>query len=102
MWIFDRRSGAILAANDAAARAYGYTREQLLACKVDEICRPCDPGRGLLTTPRSEGASWTGTLRQSRKDGSTFEADVAMTETGDPEHPATMVLVQPVPGSDRT
>jgi hypothetical protein len=82
-------------------RAYGYTRDELLACSVNDICRSRGPGGGLLTTPVSEGAPWTGTFRHCRKDGSTFEGDVTTIDVGDAEQPATMLLVQPQPGSDR-
>jgi len=99
MWVFDRGSRAIVAANDAALREYGYTREQLLECKVDDIC--VEPGSvgDLLATPGPAAAVWTEALWQRRKDGSTFEADVAAIESGDAGHPTTMVLVKRRPRS---
>jgi PAS domain-containing protein len=94
MWIFDRRSGALLAANDAALRAYGCTAAQLLACNVDDVC----PGGELLTIPLAMPATWIGTVRQRRRDGSTFESDLALTDVADCEPGATMVLVHPGSG----
>lgn len=38
---------------------------------------------------------WTGTFEQRRKDGTTFEADIAMIETGNEEHCAVMVIAMP-------
>jgi PAS domain S-box-containing protein len=90
MWLFDRGSGKVLAANQAAVRAYGYTRTELLACHVGDIC----PGE-LLDAVRARAAARTGTnVRQRRKDGTTFETDVVMTDTGEDERAVTMVLLQ--------
>jgi PAS domain S-box-containing protein len=94
MWIVDRHSGAIVGANDAAVEAYGYTREQLLACTVDDICPPQGPGDGLLMAPRTDVTPLVRALRQRRRDGSTFEADIATIDCSDAERTATMVLVR--------
>ncbi len=94
MWIFDRDSGAIVTANDAAAEAYGYTHEQLLMCSVDDICPPQGPGDGLLAAPRTDVTPLVRTVRQQRRDGSTFDAEIATIDYSDAEHTATMVLVR--------
>jgi PAS domain S-box-containing protein len=94
MWIFDRDSGAIVAANAAAVGAYGYTHEQLLACTVDDICPPEGPGEGLLMAPRTDVTPRIRSIRQQRRDGSTFEAEIATIDCSDAEHTATMVLVR--------
>jgi PAS domain S-box-containing protein len=94
MWIVDRHSGAIVGANDAAVEAYGYTREQLLACTVDDICPPQGPGDGLGMAPRTDVTPLIRALRQRRRDGSMFEADIATIDYSDAEHTATMVLVR--------
>lgn len=98
MWIFDARTGAILAANDAAVNTYGYSQDELLACSVTDLCPPQTPGGEIPSAHRGIGPAPNRTLLQRRKDGSTFEADIAAVETGDGEHPATMVLVNPRAG----
>lgn len=90
MWIFDAASGAILAVNDQALKAYGYEREELLQCSVHEIC-PGD-ARTLMEQAVRDDAPWTGTIRVRRKDGHSFEADVSMIETGSAAHSAKMVI----------
>jgi len=94
MWIFDRDSGAIMAANDAAAEAYGYTHEQLLACTVDDICPPEGPAEGLRMAPRTDVTPLVRAVRQRHRDGSTFEAEIATIDCSDAAHTATMVLIR--------
>jgi PAS domain S-box-containing protein len=95
MWIFDPQTGVIVGANDAAVCMYGYTREELLACRMRDLCEARDPSVELLTTLHVKVSPWICTAEQRRKDGTTFEADIAMTETGDPQHAAIMVLANP-------
>jgi PAS domain-containing protein len=98
MWVFDRRSRAILAANDAVVRALGYTREHLLTCSVGEICLARRSDGGPCSPPRPETEPQTGVFRLRRKDGSLFDADVITIDVDDNEYAATMVLAQPIPG----
>ncbi len=95
MWIFDRQSGAVLAANEAAFYAYGYTREGLLACRVSDLCPPRSPTDELQAIPLAGDLPLTESVRQRRRDGSTFMADITMIDTGDAANSAAMVLVQP-------
>jgi len=97
MWIFDPRTGLVVVANDAAAHAYGYTRAELCACCVQDLCQPEDPNDGFMATQHARAPFWTGAVRQRRKDGVAFDADIAMIETGDAAHPAVMVIANPMP-----
>ncbi len=101
MWIFDRATGAILAANPAAERAYGYAVGELLARRVHDICLPDARGRSLASTAqRLDVAEEPDTFLQRRRDGSVFEAEVTTLVAGvDQLCAATMVLVQPQPRS---
>jgi PAS domain S-box-containing protein len=94
MWIFETGSGAILAANEAAAEAYGYSRDELLTCRVHDLCPPHVASGGLLEMLRTR-EPWMGTFEQRRKDGSTFEVDLAMVEMGDGGGSAIMVIAYP-------
>jgi len=95
MMIFDRHTGAIVAVNDAAVRMYGYAHDEFVGRHVHEVCLLHERGHGLLTTPPAVTTPRTRAFLQRRKDGTTFEADLATIETGDSTHLATMVLVQP-------
>jgi PAS domain-containing protein len=91
MWVFDRRTGALLAANDAAVRAYGYRLDDLLKCRLNDIC----PAAVRTTKLRANEPAWTGPWEQRRKDGTTFVAEMGMLATGDHDPPAAMVIVKP-------
>jgi len=95
IWIFDARTGAIVAANDAAMSTYGYTRAELLASCAHDLCQPQDARGELVTSVRTKALSWTGAFKQRRKDGAMFEADIALIETGDAAHAAMMVIANP-------
>lgn len=90
--IFVRRTGAIVAANEAAARAYGFTREELLARSISDLVPPTGSLADRLLALHHPETRWTAPLVQRRKDGSTFLAEVGMLEAGVAES-ATMVIV---------
>jgi PAS domain S-box-containing protein len=90
MWIYDARTGAILAANGAAARMYGYDIDELLEHGIGDVC-PDGALDNLLASDR--GIARAATLRHRRKDGSIFEADVVLIEAS--EHGQVMVLGDP-------
>jgi EAL domain-containing protein (putative c-di-GMP-specific phosphodiesterase class I)/GGDEF domain-containing protein len=94
MWIYDRATLALLAANDAALAASGYARDELLGLTLDRLV----PGA------ESESAPATTALgRIRRRDGTFAEvelcASVALEYEG---HPARLALfrelVDPVTG----
>ena len=65
MWVFDRRSFAFVAVNEAAVRHYGYSADEFLAMTAKEI-RPPDAVRALVesVTARSgQGIVDAGTWR---------------------------------------
>ncbi len=68
----------IVEANDAAARAYGYTREELCALTVFDLRVPelHDDLRSVLNNPRAMAEGYETVHR--RRDGSRFTIDVAM------------------------
>jgi len=96
MWIFDPLTGAIVAANEAALLTYGYTRAELLACCVQDLCQLQDPHGGFIPILPAKACPWTGTVKQRRKGGAEFEADIAMFETGNEAHVAFMVIMNPI------
>jgi PAS domain-containing protein len=97
MWIFDHGSGVVVAANDAAVGAYGYTREELLRCSVHEIFPSTTSAAGPVPTSYVEVSPRTGTCTQLRKGGAPFDADVAILQTQYAGRAATIVVANPVP-----
>jgi PAS domain S-box-containing protein len=77
MWVFDVASLRVLAVNDSAVEAYGYSREEFLQLTIDQL-RPEDEVPRLLqhlreidTLPRNSGL-W----RHRRKDGSLIDVQI--------------------------
>ena len=93
MLIFERQTGTILDANDAAVRASGWSRESLLGSTVSDLFPPKGPDGPSFVRLRHWDTLWTGPWIMRRRDGSTFFAEVGMIEAGDDEDPAVMVLV---------
>jgi diguanylate cyclase (GGDEF)-like protein/PAS domain S-box-containing protein len=74
MWIFDSETRYFLSVNDAAVREYGYSREQFLAMRIDQI-RPGDDVATLIeaitgaSEPIQSGNNW----RHLKSDGSVID-----------------------------
>jgi two-component system, cell cycle sensor histidine kinase and response regulator CckA len=80
--IIDPVSWQIVAVNDAALKQYGYEREEFIGLPVLEVRPP--EGRAEAERVMSEiphGFWKTAAVRHSRKDGSTFIADVWSRDT---------------------
>jgi PAS domain S-box-containing protein len=81
MWIFDVRTLAFLAVNDAAVQNYGYSREQFLAMTIADI-RPTEdpvpPLRGKLQERKHDTNRevW----RHQKRDGSVIEVGMTSRE----------------------
>jgi len=77
MWVFDASSLRFLAVNDAACRAYGYSRGEFLAMTALDI-RPPEDRAAIQWWLRNDGAlaGSAGIWRHRRKNGAIFNADV--------------------------
>ncbi|MBP2636761.1 MAG: arcB1 [Firmicutes bacterium] len=73
--LFIGLNGQIIDANDAALQAYGYTREELLACTIWDIRLPGDSPTTQMLTAYLEGVYFETVHR--RKDGSVFPVEVS-------------------------
>ena len=77
MWVFDAKDLRVLAVNDSAVAAYGYSREEFLQLTIDrlrpeeEVPRLLQHMRGIDALPRNSGL-W----RHRRKDGSLIDVQV--------------------------
>ena len=76
-WIYDHATSLILDANEAACRQYGYSREEFRALPLRALHRPGDERLfdEALHTPAHLRQSAV-PLRQRRKDGSAFRAEI--------------------------
>jgi len=78
MWIWDLETLAFLAVNDAAVRAYGYSRHQFLAMRVLDI-RPEEDRRKFLEQINPQyrkGQSTAEKWRHKKKDGAIFNVTI--------------------------
>ncbi len=81
MWVHDTKSRRILEANEAAVAAYGYTHDELLNTKVDDLEH--EPNL------------------HTRKDGSTMEVSVASHPISFRGHDACIVIAEDVTEKER-
>jgi len=90
-WISEATSGQILFVNEAALRAYGYTREEFLALSVDRL-RPVDARTRRFDRPQKEAPATVALAtdrEHRRKDGELFAVRlqvVAVDIDGAPAH----------------
>ena len=77
MWVFDRDTLRFLAANEAAIRQYGFTRQEFLARTILEI-RPEEDVADVLTdvARRSPGLQERGFWRHRRKNGELIDVEI--------------------------
>jgi len=77
MWVFDRETLRFLAVNDAAARHYGYSREEFLSMSIKDI-RPADDVPRLIAVVKNLGGgmSKSGVWRHRKKDGTLIDVEI--------------------------
>ena len=92
--IFVRDTGAIVAANDAAVRAYGWTHEELRASSIAALVPPTDRFVDRLLRHDHPQTPWSEPLVHHRKDGTTFWAELVMLETGVTKSETMAVVVK--------
>lgn len=76
MWIFDRRSLAFLAVNDAAILAYGYSRQEFLSMTIKDLYLPEDLPEFLKNVRHSREALKPDIWKHRKKSGEIIEAEV--------------------------
>ena len=81
MWIFDVRTLAFLAVNDAAVQTYGYSREQFLAMTVIDI-RPSEDSVPRFQEKLHDGKHYSNReiWRHQKRDGSVIEVGMTSRE----------------------
>jgi two-component system cell cycle sensor histidine kinase/response regulator CckA len=78
MWVFDEETGRFLAANDAAARRYGYSHEQFLQLTVYDIRPPEDRAlmERVLGEVRGRPSTPARTYRHQTRSGEVIDVDI--------------------------
>lgn len=94
MLLFDRDSGAVLDANPAAVRTFGWSRDELLARVASDIF----PTLGLPdepSFPRRRATQWMGPWSVRRKDGSALLGEVGVIDGRSDGQPSMIMMVTP-------
>ncbi len=94
MWIFDRRTLAFLAVNDAAVAHYGYSRERFLSMSILDI-RPAEEREARRAEAgRPDPPSRQGPFHHLRADGSQIEVFVNVHDVEFAGRPGRMVSIE--------
>jgi PAS domain S-box-containing protein len=97
MWVYDMKSLAFLAVNQAAVEHYGYSREEFLRMTGRDI-RPAEDIPALLesVSKAPEGLERAGTWRHRKKNGSLIDVEITSHDLEWAGRPARMVAVEDV------
>ena len=96
MWIFDRRTLAILEVNEAATELYGYSRSEFLRMTILDIRPLEDIPKVLQTAFRAPGHdAGNHTWRHRKKDGTVFQANIMGWDISFDGRAAELVLAEP-------
>jgi two-component system cell cycle sensor histidine kinase/response regulator CckA len=96
MWIYDRETLAFMDVNDAAVKAYGFSREEFLRMTLLDI-RPREDVPEFLRQgehPRPRGQSTAEKWRHKSKDGKVFQVVITSWELTFVGRPAELVLAR--------
>ncbi|MDZ7921274.1 EAL and GGDEF domain-containing protein [Rhodoferax sp.] len=98
MWVVDSESLAFLSVNDAAVKAYGYTRQEFVGMTLADI-RPAEDIPKLLhhmrkRVPDAPAVSVQGEWRHKRKDGTVFWVEITSHTLLHMGRPARLILAR--------
>jgi PAS domain S-box-containing protein len=93
MWVFDLDTLAFLAVNEAAIRDYGYSRDEFMAMKLEDI-RPGEDIPKLIRRQASTVPAYrdVGVVRHRKKSGAIVFAHLALHEIDFAKRKAAMVM----------
>src|SRR5207245_1963128 len=97
-WVFDLATLKFLAVNDAAVRAYGYSRDEFLAMTIADIRPAVDvPALGATVShTEAGGGAGGGTWRHRKKDGTVIEVEITAHPLAYGGRRAELVLAQDI------
>jgi len=93
MWVFDRETLAFLEVNDAAVRAYGFSRSEFLSMTLLDI-RPSEDKPEFLRQTAEPRQSTAENWRHKSKDGKVFPVTITSWELTFRGHQAELVLAR--------
>jgi two-component system cell cycle sensor histidine kinase/response regulator CckA len=97
LWVYDRETLAFLAANEAAVRHYGYTREEFLRMTLEDIRPPEDVEKLREHRRKSgEGLHEAGEWRHRKKDGTIIDVAITRHTLSIGERRAALAMAQDV------
>ena len=97
MWVYDVKSLAFLAVNEAAVEHYGYSREEFLRMTTADI-RPAEDLPALLESVAKspEGIEKAGRWRHRQKNGSLIDVEITSHDLEWAGRPARLVAVEDI------
>ncbi len=97
MWVYDLQTLAFLAVNDAAVRHYGYSRQEFLAMRLEDIRPPADlPALRASGAQVANGLHRAGIYRHRKRDGTVVLDEITTHPLTFAGRDAKMVLLQDV------
>jgi PAS domain S-box-containing protein len=102
MWVFDQETLVFLEVNDAAAQHYGFSRDEFLQMKVndlridDESPAMVEYLHKLLTEVSQASMGYAGAWRHRKKDGSAIDVEVKWSRITYKGRPAALVMANDV------
>lgn len=100
MWIFETSTGRFLSVNQAAVRAYGYTRSEFLAMTLYDI-RPAEDHASLQRMLNNKAFEERRPWRHRRKDGTVFEVECSGHDVLFSGRPARFIMAVDVSEQER-
>src|SRR6201996_4746342 len=96
MWLFDAESRTILEANQAAAKLYGYSTDEMRAMPLAELQAPGDLERFLADESLAKAALQT--WRHRTKNGRAVDVEIAVHEIDYGGQPSRLAVIIDVTG----
>lgn len=98
MWVYDRKTRRFLAVNEAAIQTYGYSREEFLGMRLDDIRPPEDRDKLAREIAASEGAGYRVSpgWRHLTRDGRVIHVEIHSQRIRYRGHDAALVSVHDV------
>lgn len=93
IWVYDRQTLAILAANDAAVRLFGYSRAELFLMTARDLCPYAEERRDPFTYDANKfgaGSIW----QHRKKDGTMSDIEISSHDLSFGAVPARLVIAQ--------
>lgn len=100
MWIFETSTGKFLSVNQAAVRAYGYTRSEFLSMTLYDI-RPSEDHAALERMLKKKTFEDRRPWRHRRKDGTLFEVECSGHDVLFSGRPARFVMAVDISEQER-